>query len=201
MKMIRNIDKDSHLRATALALALIKCEIGSRAGLTKGKAAANLFYTEDFDNGLIVCEYFRRADLKKKVWHGNIIDLVTNNTFCFDGATLAEVRLSCVRIVRHRFEAVQEERAVQEDLRAEYKKKFKAVEKQEKQFRRTECNECGIWALWNHKDKDGDCKYLIHSNVEIDEHYDGLGNKVFVFPLTITVKNAGCILVNKPKQE
>lgn len=103
--IIRNIDNDSHARATALTLALIRCEVGSRAGLTRDKEAANPFYTEDFDNGLLMCEYFRRADLKEKVWHGNVTDLMTDTVFCFEGATLAEVRLQCVRVVRNRFEA------------------------------------------------------------------------------------------------
>ena len=109
MKIIRSINKDSHTRATALTLALIKCEVSSRAGLIRDKEASNPFYNEDFDDGLLFCEYHRRADLKEKVWHGNVTDLKTDTVFCFEGATLAEVRLACVRVVKNRFAAQEEQ--------------------------------------------------------------------------------------------
>jgi len=104
MKIIRSIDKESHERAAGLTLSLLRCEISSRTGLNK-RNVANPFYTEDFDNGLIVCEYYQQADMGEKTWHGITTDLETDTVFCFDAATLAAVRLQCVRVVKNRFEA------------------------------------------------------------------------------------------------
>lgn len=86
------------------------------------------------------------------------------------------------------------------DMRAEYKKKFEAATKQEDQFREFECNECGIWALFDHKSEGGYCKYLIRPEVKIGEHYDEYGDKVITPPLIITVKNVSCMLFDNPKQ-
>jgi len=87
------------------------------------------------------------------------------------------------------------------DLRAEYREKSKAAEEQEDQFRRNQCNECGIWSLCGHLTKSGNCKYLILSKVEVDYNYDRFENRSISLPLSPTVTNAGCMLIDKSKQE
>lgn len=87
------------------------------------------------------------------------------------------------------------------DLRAEYKKKFKAAEEQEKQFGRLQCDECGIWSLSDHLTKSGNCKYLVLPRLEVDYNYDDHGIKTISLPLSISVTNAGCELFkDEPEQ-
>lgn len=108
MTIIRAIDSASHQKADQLAMQLIKGEINSRKGLSRDKEAANPAYTEEYDNGLIICEYYRRADLKETTWHGTVTDLQTDKVFTFSAETLTAVRVSCVRVIRNRYHAKPE---------------------------------------------------------------------------------------------
>lgn len=68
----------------------------SRVGL-KREATANPVYSEEYDNGEVRVEYWKRSDIGEKNWNYSVVDYTADKEWKGSGSTLAETRKIALR--------------------------------------------------------------------------------------------------------